>query len=315
MRAFSKELSEKTSGAVNFKIYPGGVQGDEKDVIRKIRLGQLHSGGFTGVGLGELAPEVRALDAPFLFKNTQETDHIYGMFDKELRSALEKNGYILLGWAEVGFVYVYTNSPISSPEDMKSVKMWIWEGDPIAEAAFKAMGISPIPLSITDVLTSLQTGLINGVYGSPLATVALQWFTKVKYMFSLPIADAAGAVLISKKAFENISPANRRLLLEIGDRHLKTLTNLSRQDNEKSINVLKKEGIKITEPSSAKTTAVFEEMGAKARKDLEGKLYKGSLLARIEKALAEFRKKPPEIKRKERKADAKDVVPFLPQKH
>ncbi len=179
MRAFTGEVVKRTSETVKFKIYAGGVSGDEKDVIRKIRIGQLHAGGFSGVGLGEIAREVRVLDAPFLFKNADEVDHIYKTFDPELRRALESKGYVLLGWAEVGFIYLYTNLPVHSPKDLKRVKMWMWEGDPIAESAFKAMGITPIPLSIVDVQTSLQTGMVNGVYGSPLAVVALQWFTKI----------------------------------------------------------------------------------------------------------------------------------------
>lgn len=289
MGAFSREVSEKTSGAVRFKIYAGGVSGDEKDVIRKIRLGQLHAGGFTGVGLGEIAQEVRVLDAPFLFKTSDEADHIYKTFDSELRKALESNGYVLLGWTEVGFVYLYTNSPIRSPEDLRQVKMWMWEGDPIAEAAFKAMGISPIPLSITDVLTSLQTGLVNGVYGSPLSIVALQWFTKTKYMFSLPIANASGAVLVSKKIFDALSKEQQKVLLEAGSRHFKSLTQSSRRDNEKSSATLKKEGIIMTEPASGEVVSRFEEMGASARKALAGRLYSAQLLGRVEKAVFELR--------------------------
>ncbi|MFH1620427.1 MAG: TRAP transporter substrate-binding protein DctP [bacterium] len=289
MDAFGKEVSEKTSGAVKFKIYAGGVSGDEKDVIRKIRLGQLQAGGFTGVGLGEIAPEVRILDAPFLFKNQGEIDHVYKAFDNEFRKALEDKGYVLLGWAEVGFVNIFTNVPVHSPEDLRSVKMWMWEGDPIAEAAYRAIGISPVPLSITDVMTSVQTGLVNGVYGSPLSVLALQWFTRTKFMFSLPIANASGAVLISKKTFDRLAPDLRKILIASGEKHFRTLTSLSRKDNEKSVSVLKKEGITVTEPASRKVVAEFEAMGTAARKSLVGRLYSAELLARVEKALSDYR--------------------------
>ena len=175
MKEYDQAIRKESGGRLGFKIYAGGVAGDEKDVIRKIRLGQFQSAGITGVGIGEIAKSARILDSPFLFKNHDEVDYVVGQYDAELRKEFENGGYVLLGWAEVGFVYVFTNTPVTKVEDMRNVKMWQWEGDPVAEATFKAFGINPIQLSITDVLTSLQTGLINGMYTSPLAGVSLQW--------------------------------------------------------------------------------------------------------------------------------------------
>src|SRR6185503_8783606 len=184
-----------------FRLYPSGVQGDEKDVLRKIKLGQLHAAGITGNGLTSIAPSGRILDSPFLFRDQKEIDFAYGKFGPEIESTMEDAGYVNLGWAEVGYVYIFTNNPVRSKEDLSRSKMWMWEGDPIAEATFGALGVNPIPLTITDVLTSLQTRLIDGVYTSPLAAIALQWFTRVKYMLDLPLANAAGAVVISKKKY------------------------------------------------------------------------------------------------------------------
>ncbi|HAU89532.1 MAG TPA: ABC transporter substrate-binding protein, partial [Elusimicrobia bacterium] len=197
MRKFTDETTAKTGGRVKFKIYAGGVSGEDKDVVRKIRLGQLQAGGFTGVGIGEVAPEARLLDTPFLFKSAGEIDHVYKTLDTDFRKIFESHGYVLLGWAEVGNVNIFSNTPVTKPEDLRNVKMWLWEGDPIAEATFQALHIKPIPLSITDVMTSLQTGMINGVYGSPLSVIALQWFARMKYVFALPLTNASGAVLIS----------------------------------------------------------------------------------------------------------------------
>src|SRR5207249_2952631 len=122
---------KESGGRMGFKIYAGGVQGEDKDVLPKIRLGQLHSAGFTGFGLGKISSKLRILDSPFLFQNYDEVDHLYDQLDAELNGALLDNGFVNLGWAEVGFVYVYTNTPVKSPADMNGVKMWMWEGDPI----------------------------------------------------------------------------------------------------------------------------------------------------------------------------------------
>ncbi|MBI3550531.1 MAG: TRAP transporter substrate-binding protein DctP [Elusimicrobia bacterium] len=290
MTEFDKELQAKTGGQVKFKFYPGGVQGDEKDVVRKMRLGQLQSAGVTGVGLGEITPEVRVLDAPFLFDNTAEVDHVLKTFDKDLSGALEAKGFALIGWTEVGFVQLFTNTPVKAPADAKRVKMWMWEGDPIAEAAFKAFGVEPRPLSITDVMTSLQTGLIDGVYASPMAALALQWFTKTKFVSPVPLAYSAGAVIVSKKIVDGLPADQKAALLDLGKKHMRRLTELGRAENESALKTVAKEGLTLVEKPSPELLKQYEEIGVKARRDLAGKLYSAQLLERIEKSLVEFRK-------------------------
>ena len=289
MKEYDAAVRKESGGRLGFKIYSTGVAGDEKDVLRKIRLGQFQSAGFTGVGLGEIAPKVRVLDSPFLLENYDEVDEVYKIFDKEFTQAFEENGFVLLGWAEVGFVYIFSKSPILEAEDVKKNKLWIWEGDPIAEAALKSLGVSPIPLPITDVLTSLQTGLINAVYTSPLAAIALQWFTRVKYMLNLPLADAAGAVVISKKKFDGLPPDLREMLVRNGRRYMEKLTRLSREDNRKSIETLKKNGVQIMAPPSAEKVREYLAVGQRARRMLVGRLYSEEFLARVEKAVLDFR--------------------------
>jgi TRAP-type transport system periplasmic protein len=234
MRDYDKAVREQSGGRVGFKFYAGGVAGDEKDVIRKIRLGQYHSGGFTGVGIGEVAKNVRILDTPFLVNNTDEIDFITEKFEPQFKQSLEEGGFVLLGWAEVGFVYIYADRAIYSPEDLKNTKTWVWEGDPIAQAAFQAIGLSPIQLSITDVMQSLQTGMINTVYTSPLGLVALQWFTRVKYMMGEPLAISSGAVLVSKKMFDSLPKDLQDILITNGRKYFRELTLASRDRNHKS---------------------------------------------------------------------------------
>ena len=293
MRQLSQAVYDSTHGAVKFKIYPGGVQGDEKDVLRKMRINQLHSAGFTGVGLGEILPEVRVLDAPFLFKNHREVDFIANRFFYRFAKNFERKGFVLLGWTEVGFVYIYTNVPVRDISDFKGVKMWTWEGDPLAQATFKAFGINPIPLSVTDVLTSLQTGLIDGVYTSPLACVSLQWFTRIKYMLDLPLANSNGAVLISKRRFEKLKPEHRQILRRLSRKYLAQLTRLSRRDNQRSIDVMLKKGVQKIAINDPAQLQAYDDIGKKARQSLVGRLYDQKLLDEIETALERFRSQNP----------------------
>ncbi len=293
MKEYDAAVRKESGGRLGFKFYPGGIAGDEKDVLRKIRIGQYQAGGFTGVGMGEIAPEVRILDTPFLFRNTAEIDYIYKKFTPQFEEAFEKGGFVFLGWAEVGFVYVFTQKPIYSVKDMQDVKAWMWEGDPIAQVSFKVLHLSPIPLSITDVNSGLQTGMINCVYSPPLAMIALQWFTNVKYMLDVPLANSSGAALIAKSYFDRLPQDLQQILLKNGQIYLPKLTAASRKDNFAAIKTLESKGIVLTHPKSKSELAYYYQTGQEARQMLVGKLYSEQLLDQVESALQEFRKEHP----------------------
>ncbi len=289
MKEYDAQIRKESGGQMGFKLYSGGVAGDEKDVIRKIRLGQYHAAGFTGVGMGEITKKVRILDAPFLFKSYGEIDHIYSKFDQELSNSFLDNGFVLLGWAEVGFVYVFTNTPINKSSDLKNTKMWVWQGDPVAESAFKAIGITPIPLALTDVFTSLQTGLINGFYTSPLAGISMQWFTKAKYILDVPLANSAGSILIAKSMWDKMPEDLRNILIKNGRQYMRKLTEQSRKDNEKSLKIMQQKGLTLIKPDQ-KTLKEYETIGYNARKSLSGSLIPADLVQRVEKSLDDYRK-------------------------
>jgi TRAP-type C4-dicarboxylate transport system substrate-binding protein len=264
------------------------VQGDELVVLRKIRLGQLHGGGFSGQGMGEIAPALRVLEIPFLFESPGEVDRVHEKLDPIFEQVLLERGYVLLGWAEVGFIYLFTDRPVRGPEDLKQVKMWLWEGDPLATAFFGAYGISPIPLGLTDVLTALDTRLINGVYSSPLACIALQWFTRVTHMTDLRLTHAMGAVVIDRRAWEQIPAADRATAFAAAAPHFRRLVERTRVENDESIAVMKKRGIQVVTPDPARVRE-FAEIGRRIWKDEAGKLYPESLLDQVVAAVEEAR--------------------------
>jgi len=288
LQEYADDVTTLTEGKVTFKIYPSGIQGDEKGVLRKMRFGQIHSAGFTGVGLGQINPEVRILELPMLFRDYEEVDFITSSLYDEFSAKFEEKGFIILGWADVGFAYIYSQKPIASINDLKGVKMWMWEGDPVAEATFKALGVSAIPLSITDVLTSLQTHLIEAVYVPPLPCVVLQWHTRINTMTDVPLANVAGAVLITKKMFDKIDPAHQQIMLEQGKAHFRRLVQLGREDNATSIIKMKENGVEIVNVSK-KNVDEFFILAQSAHQYLVGKLYEQSLLDQVNQSLADFR--------------------------
>jgi TRAP-type transport system periplasmic protein len=289
MEIMNQDLQVASGGELRFKFYPGGVQGDEKDVIRKMRIGQLHAGGFTGVGLGLILPDARALDLPYLFRDSEEADWVLNALFDDFAKRFAKKGYVLLGWAEVGFVHFFTKKAVRTLADLKEQKMWIWDGDPLAGAYFNALGLHPVPLALPDVLTSFQTGLINAAYASPYGASVLQWQTRVSYVAERPMANAAGAVLMTQAAFKKLSAKEQSLLKEVSRRHLDLLTQISRKDNAAALEAFQKAGIQTIAPASEVEARRFEDLGLQVQDELAGELFDAELLVKMRALLKTHR--------------------------
>jgi TRAP-type transport system periplasmic protein len=281
MRGLAEKVKKATDGNVTFRFYPGGVSGDEKDVIRKMRIGQLHGAGFTGVGLGEILSEVRVLDLPFLFETDEEIQHVYKKMNDYFSGRYEEKGYVLLGWVPVGWVHFFSQQPIRSVADLRQSKPWMWEGDPLVEQVYKEMGVQPIPLSITDVLLSLQTGMVDTVYSSTQGALALQWFTKVKHVTRLRMGYATGGVLISKKKFDKLPEPYQTVLKKIGADGLRELVQIVQSDNLKAEKVLADNDVTWVALPDEKEMTAFHEAGAAVRKNLAGKYIPSQLLEQV----------------------------------
>ncbi|MCP4723711.1 MAG: ABC transporter substrate-binding protein [bacterium] len=287
MNDLREEIKDKTNGEVDIRIYAGN-QGDEATIIRKIRTGRLHSAGFTGRGLGEIAPVMRVMELPFLFNNYDEVDYIVDKMYDVFSAEFEKNGYKLMGWSEVGFVHIFSNVPIRTIDDLKGVKMWMWEGDPLVKALFEELDVVPTALAITDVLTSLQTGLIDAVYSSPYGAIALQWHFKSKFMLETPITNAAGAVVIEKETFDDLPEEYQQILLDSFKKWMRELVVQTRKDNENSIETIKNRGIEVV-PGNAEDLSIFNESALRVREKMIGELYPREVLDEVLRHLEEYR--------------------------
>ena len=245
---WGEEVKIRSDGRLLFKFYPGGVQGDEPDVLKKMRFNQLQGGAFTGYGIGRMYSPARVLELPFLFRDVHEVDHVRNQFTAQFQDGFRDHGYELLGWMEVGFVHMFSTQPVDSIEGMKSRRVWLWQGDPLGQAFFNASGISPVPLSIVDVYTSLSTGLIDTVYCTPLAAIALQWFTKTKYVSSISLTNGMGGLVVSKRFMDSLPPDLQALLRDTGETAGERLIEATRSDNETSLGELRRRGLQFIEP-------------------------------------------------------------------
>lgn len=288
MHELDERVREETGGEVGFKFYAGGSQGSDLDVLRKIRSGQIHGAGLTGVGLGEIESSLRIMELPFLFRTPEEVQIAHQRLDPIFEKRVRDRGFEILGWAEVGFVNLFSQEPISSVADLKQMKMWLWEGDPLAEALLEEFGVSPVPLNVTDVLTSLQTGIIDAVYSTPYACLSLQWFTRLRYMTPLPVTHAMGAVVVDRERFAKLTPQQAEVVKRLAAEIFGRLNQATRAENDESAEVIAERNI-TRAPVPVSSIAGFEQTGRKVWDRLVGVLYDRALLDRLIAALEEAR--------------------------
>jgi TRAP-type C4-dicarboxylate transport system substrate-binding protein len=278
-------VDKRTGGQVKIKFYAGGVAGDERDVVRKMRLGQMSGAAITAVGLGVIQPDVRVLEIPFLFKDEAELDLVRTALDGEFRKKFEDQGYHFLAWGDVGPVRLFTNTPLREKSDLQKVKMWVWTDDPLIGRVYQRLGINAVPLGVPEVLTGLQTGLINACGASPVAAVAFQWHSKVKYATSMVLNYAIGGMVVSKKSWEALSPEQQKVVSEEAGTLSTGLTRLVRDDNAAAFKKMQSLGVEVVTTPEPLVTAV-REAARGATDDLQGKLFGKEFRARIEEILA-----------------------------
>ena len=244
---WTKEVEEKSNGRIQFKMYSGGIMGDEPDVLRKIRKGQLHGGMFTGYGIGRIYSPARVLEMPFLFKNVNESDYVRDQLMPDLEIGFRESGFELLGWPEIGFIHFFSTKRITSVDDIKQLHIWLWQGDPLGEAFFKAASINPIPLSIMDVYTQLSAkhGSIDTVYTSTFGAIALQWYSKLKYATHIPLTNGIGGIVVSNRFYNKLPADLQQLLKTTGKKMSDEIRLNAREENRKSVDILKKNGIEF----------------------------------------------------------------------
>ncbi len=286
-----KEIKKKTNGRVTVKIYPGGVMGNDATTLRKMRIGQIDGASFTAGGIAEIYPDFQVLSIPLLFRDYKEVDHVRSKIDPIIMKNLEAKGYVPFFIADTGFVYIMSNSPIANIPDLKGLKIWIPEGDPIGRTVFDLAGVPPIPLPLADVLTGLRTGLIDTLSSTPSGALLFQWFSKVKYLTNIPILYAYGSLILSKKGYNKIPEKDKEIVRNTIKNKMTQLSQSIREYNRKSLEILKKKKISFVDVSG-KNKSDIEAFGEKVRNKLiEKDIFSKDIVLQIQKILKEYRTK------------------------
>jgi TRAP-type C4-dicarboxylate transport system substrate-binding protein len=290
MRAAGDQIKERTGGRVKLKFYPGGVMGNDKTVMRKVRAGQLHGGAFTSGAMAAVYPDIELYSLPLLFRGYDEVDYVRERMDDKLITGLDEKGWVALSISDGGFAYVLSQKPMRRVEDLPGAKIWIVEDDVMSEIAFELAGVSPIPLAIADVYTSLQSGLIDTVAAPPMGAIAFQWHTKVNYLTNVPIMYLTGILAIDKKAFVKISPEDQQVVREEVAAAGARLDAGSRAGDANAKDALQNQGIEFVEVSSEEELERWRHISAEATVKLREKgRYSDATMTEILDLLEQFR--------------------------
>jgi TRAP-type C4-dicarboxylate transport system substrate-binding protein len=287
--AINTEVMKKTGNTVRFRFYPGGILGDEMDMLRKLKIGQIQGVALTSAGLSALFKEMDILQVPFLFQTYEEVDGVLKKMDSFFRKGLDDNGYVLLGWSEAGFVYLMSTVPVAGLADLKKAKVWIWEDSPMSKAIFHEAGVKAIPLTVPDVLVGLQTGLVDVVYAPPTAAISLQWFTKVKYFTDVPLIYLAAGVVVKKDIFNQIPQTSQNVILESFQQQLDQLKIITRNENRDAVKVMVKNGVKIV-TSSKDQIDEYKRLSDKAMGHVSGQTFTKKVFEDVTSLLESYRR-------------------------
>ena len=286
----SIEIQERTENRVKLKFYWGGAQGNAKKILQKIKIRQLHGGTFSPTDFQEVYPDLNIYGLPFLFKDFDEVDYVRDRVDNQLEQGFKNLGFNTYGFAGGGFAYILSNEPIREYEDLKNKKIWLPQGDLISYEAMRSLNLLPVPLPMTDVLTGLQTGLIDIVAIPPVVALALQWHTKISYITRVPVLYAMGFLAIDSKIINRINTDDQKVLNEVINRIYSEVDSNSQQDSENAYEALSKIGIQEIQfdgDEYQKLTDLLEEPTKKMAND---GFYSLELFNEIKMYIDDFRK-------------------------
>jgi TRAP-type C4-dicarboxylate transport system substrate-binding protein len=251
LRTMGATWSQDTQGRVQLHIYPGGVAGDEPDIVRKMRIGQIQAAALTSAGLAAIDPSFKVFGIPMFFDSYDELQAVLAKMEPTLKQRLEAKGFVLLNWGHGGWVYFFTKQPVESVEQLKKTKMFVWAGDETMMSLWKSNGYHPVGLAATDILTGLQTGMIDSYPTTPLLALTLQWYRSTPNMVGIGLAPLVGGLVVTKQAWQKIPPADQAKLLEAcHEAESKLRSDVPKQDTT-AIDEMRKRGLNVTKISAA----------------------------------------------------------------
>ncbi|MFW5969760.1 MAG: TRAP transporter substrate-binding protein DctP [Halofilum sp. (in: g-proteobacteria)] len=297
--AFVKELrkagdtiAERTDGRVELKLFPGGVMGNDEAVLRKIRIGQLHGAVITANTLKKIHPDAQVYSLPFVFRDRGEVEYVRERIDPVIRERIRSEGFVVTGISEGGFTYLFSKDPIDSVDDLGDARVWVPQGDEITGRMFDSAGSQTVSLPLSDVYTSLETGMIDTVAINPSGAIALQWHTGVSHFTNAPLLFLVGMMVVDERALEKLDEADRETVQEILEDTFKRLDEITAEDNREALEALESRGISAVEPARPPDEREWESIARETLRSLEEEgRFDPTLLERVREHVQEYRER------------------------
>jgi TRAP-type C4-dicarboxylate transport system substrate-binding protein len=292
LRGAGAEWSQATQGRVSLRIYPGGVAGDEPDVVRKMRIGQVQAAALTVAGLAEIDPAFKVFGIPMFFDSYPELRAVLDVMTPTLKQRLEAKGFILLNWGHGGWVHVFGKQPLSTTAELKKMKLWVGIGDDEMVSLWKKNGYQPVSIAATDILTGLQSNMLEAIYTTPLAALSLQWFRTTPYMSQVGLAPLVGGTVVTKAAWMKLSEADRKVILASCQKvEARLESDVPKQDDD-SIAEMQKRGLKVSTSTPAQA-AEWRKEAEQFAAQMRGTIIAPDVMDMARKARDDFRAKNP----------------------
>ena len=286
LKQMADDWKQATGGRITVTLYGGGSQGDEPTVLRKMRLGSLQAASFTAVGLGTIDAAFNVFDIPFFFDSYDELNYVTDKLTPAIRKKVEPKGFELLNWGHGGWTQVFTKRPVQTVDDLKKVKLWTSAGNDRMVQWFKANGFEPRAMAMTDIMTGLTTGMIDGLPTPPLAAMFFQWYKQTPYMLDIGLAPIVGATVITTKTWKGIPEADKpKLLAAAAAVEQRLRVDVPKQD-QSAIETMVKQGLTVTKATGPEWRTELDSFS----KTMRGEMVPADIFDLASKARAEYRK-------------------------
>lgn len=288
LRRIAVDWTEASNGRLRVRVFAGGIAGDEPSMIRKIRINQLQAAAITGVGLGSIAEDFYAVQLPFVVRTPGEMAYVMDELEPTFAGMLEEKGFTLVAWFLAGWAHLFSKTPVSTTREAKRLKL---HGDPASPEIFdawKELGFRVVPVAPTEVLTALQSDLLEGFLLTPLTAAAMQWFGLAKNMMDLPLAPMLSGIVVSRRVWEDIPEPLQTELLAIVDRHLRTLSEETASLEQEAIRIMLENGLQIR-PISIESAAEWERVMEQGLQLITGKVVSEQMVDEVQILLEEYR--------------------------
>ena len=287
-----EEWKKASGGKIELQIYPGGEQGDEPEMVQKVRIKKLQAVALSGAGLSGIDADVTALEIPMMLSSYEELDYVREHISDRLEKGLLQHGFVVLNWGDAGWVHFFTKQPATRPDDIRRMKLCVLQGDNSTFELYRINGFNPVALAATDILTGLQTGLIDAFQSPPLFALSNQWFGGAKNMLDIPFAQLVGATVIDKEVWDKIPAPVQKEMMVSAKKAGVALREEIRKAESSSIPMMQQFGLNVVKPDP-KAIAEWHQLAEGIWPKLRGTVVPADLFDQVKRLRDDYRKTHP----------------------